>query len=66
MSTLDSQVAQIKEQLLAAMCQKADAEAQVAKTNETIHALRNALTGIQLAVQMTAEAAKPTEAPTTP
>lgn len=68
MSTIETQVAQMKDQLLAALCQKADAEAQVRKFDETIVSLRNALTGIQV-VQQAAEAdakAAAAAAPSTP
>lgn len=52
MPTLDSHIAQLKDQLLSALCQKADLETQVSKLGETIASVRNALTGVQLAQQV--------------
>jgi hypothetical protein len=46
--TLSQSVASLKDQLLAAMCQKADAEATIAQC-------RAALTGIQMATQAAPE-----------
>lgn len=59
-ATLSQHVASLKDQLLAAMCQKTDAEATIAQ-------VRAALTGIQLASQAAPEATPaPPVAPTTP
>lgn len=53
--TVSQQITFLKEQLLTALCQKVDAEAALEKAQENVVAIRNALTGIQIAQQATPE-----------
>lgn len=57
MSTATSTVSNIRDTLLKAYIDKAEAEATVAKSNEAIVALRNVLAGIPLGQQIAAEIA---------
>jgi len=63
--TASQQLAGVREQLLQALCKKADAEAAVAQHQETIIALRNVLSGIPLGKALAAEAT-PAQEPAPP
>jgi hypothetical protein len=53
------QIQQITQKLTQALVEKADAEAKVKESEQTIIALRNVLAGIGLGQQLAAETAKP-------
>lgn len=57
--TATQKITAINEQLLSALCQKADAEVTVAKCDEQIKALRNVLAGISVGQQLAVEATPP-------
>lgn len=58
-ATAAQKITAINEQLLAALCKKADAEATIAQCDDQIKALRNVLAGVQIGQQLAAESVPP-------